>query len=679
MWLFTSTSAVIAAVCVGVYYSELQNLQQSMKVDQEQKLEQKQQFILSDFETAIADLHILAGDPDLLDALIGEGELDTDGDAEAKQVDRRDVRSLLLAFLSSRNLYRQARLLDRDGRETLRIEQRQGQIHIVPEEELQDKSNRPYFKESRSLKPGEVYVSPLNLNVEDGAIERPFVPVIRFAKPLLDRNGDLQGVLVLNYQGDRLLRRLDEHEQYISYLSNIDLDDFPSRSHLVNGTGHWLKHHEPEREWGFLLPERSGQSLPQQNSGLWEAMQRRSQGSFVSDDSTYTFLKLPIFSLVQKYNLLGRVVVNHEAAQGYNWRVLIATPKGAITEKMSPLGRELLVNWLMLSALLATGLWSWFLARQQKEQVQQDLVESQEELALQQEQADVLNQRLSSQIRDSLDSEAVISTAIAEVFNLLQGDRCSFAWVDADEEVWDVVYSAKKKHLDDFSNQSFDRAPLIRAFERCELLCVNDVNGLENREIRGVLRRYGYRSVLASRVATQFGRTGVILCGAAKVRSWSTLDIELLKGVSEQVAIALNQAELFQKSQKSELEAHDALAALKKAQTQLIRSEKMSGLGQLVAGVAHEINNPVNFIFGNVEYVTDYVNDLIQLMEEYQRHISPLPPELKEMQEELEWDFIQTDLPKVLQSMRMGAERIQAIVKSLRTFSRLDEADQKVG
>ncbi|MGD1849217.1 MAG: sensor histidine kinase [Cyanophyceae cyanobacterium] len=79
-----------------------------------------------------------------------------------------------------------------------------------------------------------------------------------------------------------------------------------------------------------------------------------------------------------------------------------------------------------------------------------------------------------------------------------------------------------------------------------------------------------------------------------------------------------------------------------------------------------------------MEYVTGYVNDLLELVEGYQSHFSPLPPELEERQESLEWEFIQEDLPKVLKSMRMGSERIREIVKSLRTFSRLDEADHKV-
>ncbi|MGD1851576.1 MAG: GAF domain-containing protein, partial [Cyanophyceae cyanobacterium] len=626
LFLIASSTAAIGAICGVIYYSELHALQRTMKIDREQELEQKQQFILSDFETAIADVQTLAGDPGLVDVLAIEGGRAELEDTLVRHSDSKHIESQLLAFMSSKGLYHQARLLDREGREVFRANQRQGQTEIVPKGELQDKSDRPYFYKSKNLAKGEIYISPFDLNREEGVVERPLVPVIRFATPLINGAGEFQGVLVLNYLGSHLLRHLDTQEKHVSYLGNVDLDKFPIRFHLVNGTGHWLNHHNSEREWGFVLSDRSTQSLPRQNPELWEAMGRRSHGSFVSDDNIYTFLKLPIYPLVQEYNLLGQVLVNHRTAQSNNWRVLIVTPKIALTEQMRPLVQRLLLIWIGLFALLTPLIWNRLLAQQDKEKAQQRLVESQKALTLQEKQADVLSQRLSSQIRDSLNAQAVITTAITEVSNLLRGDRCSFAWIDFDQGTWDVVYEAKKENLSELPSQTFDRGPLIQAFDNCELLCVDNVANLDNQDIRAVLEKYGHRAVLASRITTQAKKVGVLLCGLAQSRSWSTLDIELLKGVSEQVAIALNQAELFQLSKKSAIEARDALTKLKKTQTQLIHSEKMSGLGQLVAGIAHEINNPVNFIYGNVEYVPGYVNELLELVEGYLSHFSPLPP-----------------------------------------------------
>jgi signal transduction histidine kinase len=103
----------------------------------------------------------------------------------------------------------------------------------------------------------------------------------------------------------------------------------------------------------------------------------------------------------------------------------------------------------------------------------------------------------------------------------------------------------------------------------------------------------------------------------------------------------------------------------------------MAGLGQLIAGVAHEINNPVSFIFGNLTYVTEYTQDLLKIVKLYHQNLDNLPADLQREIEKIDLDFIISDLPKTLDSMKTGAERIREIVLSLRNFSRKDEADLK--
>ncbi len=120
-----------------------------------------------------------------------------------------------------------------------------------------------------------------------------------------------------------------------------------------------------------------------------------------------------------------------------------------------------------------------------------------------------------------------------------------------------------------------------------------------------------------------------------------------------------------------------ALQNLQAMQAQLVESEKMSALGVMVAGVAHEINNPISFIYGNLTHVEEYVEDLFNLLESYQKY-SPNPtPALQAEIQAAELDFIKEDFPKLLNSMRVGAERIEKIVLSLRNFSHLDESEIK--
>ncbi|MFW6358450.1 MAG: PAS domain S-box protein [Chroococcales cyanobacterium] len=137
---------------------------------------------------------------------------------------------------------------------------------------------------------------------------------------------------------------------------------------------------------------------------------------------------------------------------------------------------------------------------------------------------------------------------------------------------------------------------------------------------------------------------------------------------------ALRDSEAREREKARELEL--ALEEIKRTQAQLVQSEKMSSLGQLVAGIAHEINNPVNFIYGNLVHASDYTHDLLGLVKLYRNQYTPTAA-IEEEEEAIDLEFLMDDLPKLLNSMKVGAERIREIVLSLRNFSRLDESEFK--
>lgn len=138
-----------------------------------------------------------------------------------------------------------------------------------------------------------------------------------------------------------------------------------------------------------------------------------------------------------------------------------------------------------------------------------------------------------------------------------------------------------------------------------------------------------------------------------------------------------SQQELERRVEERTAELSQTVDRLQKAQMQLIHSEKMSSLGQLVAGVAHEVNNPVNFIHGNITHVAQYLQDLLELVELYDECCDETPAEVRAKIEEIELDFLKDDLPKILSSMKTGTNRIRHIVRSLQLFSRLDESECK--
>jgi two-component system, NtrC family, sensor kinase len=132
---------------------------------------------------------------------------------------------------------------------------------------------------------------------------------------------------------------------------------------------------------------------------------------------------------------------------------------------------------------------------------------------------------------------------------------------------------------------------------------------------------------------------------------------------------------LKQFNEKLEYRVAERTAELQNANLRLLQQEKLSALGQLVAGVAHEINNPVNFIYGNIDPAQAYIEDLLELVEIYQNQYPKPILQIQQKIARVELEFLRQDLPKLLSSMRLGAERIQQIVSSLRNFSRLDEAE----
>lgn len=142
-------------------------------------------------------------------------------------------------------------------------------------------------------------------------------------------------------------------------------------------------------------------------------------------------------------------------------------------------------------------------------------------------------------------------------------------------------------------------------------------------------------------------------------------------------ALEKSKEELEDRVEERTTELKNTLSELQRTQSQVIQSEKMSSLGQLVAGVAHEINNPVNFIHANLDYVQEYTQHLLALMQLYQQHDSNPAPEIKTAIEDMDLEFLQSDLPKMLSSMKVGTDRICQIVLSLRNFSRTDEAEFK--
>lgn len=166
---------------------------------------------------------------------------------------------------------------------------------------------------------------------------------------------------------------------------------------------------------------------------------------------------------------------------------------------------------------------------------------------------------------------------------------------------------------------------------------------------------------------------------AAQALHKAKLDLEIrVRERTAELSKTLEQLKLSEVQLKEKaLQLQHTLQELQQTQSQLIHTEKMSSLGQLVAGIAHEINNPVSFIYGNLVHAKNYTSDLFRLLQLYQEHYSSPPPSIQKEIESIELEFLKDDFPLLLGSMQVGAERIRKIVQSLRNFARYDEAGMK--
>jgi signal transduction histidine kinase len=302
---------------------------------------------------------------------------------------------------------------------------------------------------------------------------------------------------------------------------------------------------------------------------------------------------------------------------------------------------------------------------------------------------EALLNRLASQIRASLDLDRILETAVREIYHLLQLERCKFIWYlpDAQPPVWNVVHEAKKSELLSLlGSYPLDATSFFaQKLSKLEIYRFDDIETVSDPQERQFFQSKGHTAVVDLPIPTRRGVLGVISCvQCSRPREWREDEVELLEAVCNQLAIAIDQAQLYDQSRTAAeiaetkaRELEQALRELKQTQAQLVQSEKMSSLGQLVAGVAHEINNPVNFISGNITPAKEYAEDLLNLLQLYQECYPHPAPAIQEALEEIDLIFIQEDLPKILNSMLVGSDRIRQIVLSLRTFSRLDESDMK--
>ncbi|MGB0562597.1 MAG: ATP-binding protein [Spirulinaceae cyanobacterium] len=515
-------------------------------------------------------------------------------------------------------------------------------------------------------------------------------PILHFSSPVRDRSGEIIGVLLLRYRADVLQQMVSRsHPEHLALL-------------LTQDQVRLAQNDAPELVLQPIAP------LAPKDLSRWQQQQRLPPDLDADslrpipqlEDQLATVGKEPFFTFMHQDALQQGVVVNLSQA---DWSLVVAQPQAEFFAPIQAQQREAIVVVLVSAiaiSLSAVGL-GYVLARPivaltatvgrlaSGDLDARSSIHSRDEIgqlaARFNDMAEQMGQLLyhledHSHALELSQSTTVaiaeLATAIFDQERLLndatQLMRKQFHLEQVTVYLWDAQQQClvlQQKNQDAQSNQC--ATPLsswVRQTQQDQKLHTSDQN------------------TAATAVPMVFNQKliGVLELHDSQRAQFSEIERETFKTLANQIAIAWGNAQLIQDINQAEEQSRQQTQALEQTlqelqatQSQLIQSEKMSSLGQLVAGVAHEINNPVNFIFGNLRHLADYIDSLLAIVHSYQAHF-PQPPEpLAEVLEAEDLDFIMTDAPRILRSMQVGADRIREIVLSLRTFSRLDEAAYK--
>lgn len=265
--LFLTIGSVSAGSIALLYRAELNTFLLEIQAQERHALGRQNVVIRDKFDSIVSDLIFLSQQNELFEYL----------ELENTRTEK-NIQAEYITMAMAKRVYDQIRYLDSDGMEKVRVNFNNGKANKIPKTKLQSKSRRYYFTDAFQLKKKEIFVSPLDLNVERGEVEMPFKPMIRFGTPVFDVKGVKRGIVLLNYLAVDLLNLIED-----------ELSDEKNVTMLVNETGYWLLHPEKGKEWGFMFEDRKDTSFAAKFPGEWSLFRKQKNGQIKTENGLFTF------------------------------------------------------------------------------------------------------------------------------------------------------------------------------------------------------------------------------------------------------------------------------------------------------------------------------------------------------------------------------------------------------
>lgn len=408
LMLFLPMVMLIGVITMAIYYSEVERDKEIIESKEMHNMDMLTKMIGDEFQVIVSDLMILSECNELQTFL--EKPSDFYKESLAKE---------FLLFSEKRGIYDQIRFLNETGMEIVRINFGGGNPYIVPDDELQNKANRYYFKETFKLGRGEVYVSPFDLNIEHGEIEWPLKPVIRFGTPVFDDKHHKRGIVILNYLGDKLL----EHFKWASSKSSL------GEIMLLNPEGYWLKGIKKEDEWGFMLENRSNKTFGNVFPDAWQKIINKDSGQFYTEDGLFTFVTMyPLQEAMKSTsNSSFNSSKNWNESGSYFWKIVSIVPHNVLYEKPQRILKKVLQLDAVMFIILAISL--WFVAytnacrRHMEEELRRHRDHLQELVEEQTAELRRINEQLREEIAERKEAQEKLKKAYDEMKKVLEQER----------------------------------------------------------------------------------------------------------------------------------------------------------------------------------------------------------------------------------------------------------------